>query len=151
MAVVIGMDPGQQTGVALYANGLLHALVTLAPWNITAFIEHHREASGINRVIYEDSRLQSHIFSAHKPGNKRELSVPEQLKIARNVGQIDAWCHAIHHVCAERGITCHGISPANKGAKLDAKQFESVTGWTAASNQHGRDAAMVAWKYRRAV
>lgn len=151
MAVVIGIDPGQHTGVALYVGGQLDNLLTLAPWNITAFIQQLHATPGINRVIYEDSRLQSHIFSAHKPGNKRELSHPEQLKIARNVGQIDAWCHVITNVCSERGITCHGISPAKKGAKLDAKQFESVTGWTAASNQHGRDAAMVAWKYRRAV
>ena len=148
--VVIGIDPGQQTGVALYRAGLLDSLLTLDPWDITAFIEHQRGAWGVNRVIFEDSRLQSHIFSAHKPG-KRVLSHPEQLKVARNVGQIDGWCHLIFNVCAERGINCHGISPANKGEKLDHKQFQSVTGWTAKSNQHERDAAMVAWKYRRAV
>lgn len=147
---VIGIDPGLQTGVALYRDGALDALLTLDPWDITAFLVHQHGARGINRVIFEDSRLQSHIFSAHKPG-KRVLSHPEQLKVARNVGQIDGWCHVIFNVCAERGIVCHGISPANKGEKLDAKQFAAVTGWQGPSNQHGRDAAMVAWRYRRAV
>ena len=147
---VIGIDPGLQTGVALYRDGALDALLTLDPWDITAFLVHQNGARGINRVIFEDSRLQSHIFSAHKPG-KRVLSHPEQLKVARNVGQIDGWCHVIFNVCAERGIVCHGISPANKGEKLDAKQFAAVTGWQGPSNQHGRDAAMVAWRYRRAV
>ena len=147
---VIGIDPGLQTGVALYRDGALDALLTLDPWDITAFLAHQHGARGINRVIFEDSRLQSHIFSAHKPG-KRVLSHPEQLKVARNVGQIDGWCHVIFNVCAERGIVCHGISPANKGEKLDAKQFAAVTGWQGPSNQHGRDAAMVAWRYRRAV
>lgn len=148
--VVIGIDPGLQTGVALYRSGALDALLTLDPWDITGFIVYQRGAWGINRVIFEDSRLQSHIFSAHKSG-KRVLSHPEQLKVARNVGQIDGWCHVITNVCAERGITCHGISPEGKGAKLDAKQFQSVTGWAGKSNQHERDGAMVAWKYRRAV
>lgn len=147
---MIGIDPGLQTGVALYRDGALDALLTLDPWDITAFLVHQHGARGINRVIFEDSRLQSHIFSAHKPG-KRVLSHPEQLKVARNVGQIDGWCHVIFNVCAERGIVCHGISPANKGEKLDAKQFAAVTGWQGPSNQHGRDAAMVAWRYRRAV
>lgn len=147
--VVIGIDPGQQTGIALYRAGLLETLLTLAPWEIAAFIERQHE-SGINRVIFEDSRLQSHIFSAHKPG-KRVLSHPEQLKVARNVGQIDGWCHLIFNVCAERGITCHGISPADKGEKLNAEQFKSVTGWAGKSNQHERDGAMTAWRYRRAV
>ena len=147
---MIGIDPGLQTGVALYRDSALDALLTLDPWDITAFLVHQHGARGINRVIFEDSRLQSHIFSAHKPG-KRVLSHPEQLKVARNVGQIDGWCHVIFNVCAERGIVCHGISPANKGEKLDAKQFAAVTGWQGPSNQHGRDAAMVAWRYRRAV
>lgn len=30
---------------------------------------------------------------------------------------------------------------------LDAEQFAKVTGWTGSSNQHERDAAMVAWQY----
>lgn len=146
--VVIGIDPGQQTGVAIYRAGLLETLLTLSPWEIAAFIERQHE-SGINRVIFEDSRQTQHIFSAHKPG-KRSLSHPEQLKVARNVGQIDAWCHLIFNVCAERGITCHGISPLRKGAKLNAIDFQKLTGWSRLSNEHTRDAAMVAWPYRRA-
>ena len=45
----------------------------------------------------------------------------------------------------------HGISPASKGAKLSAEAFTRATGWTGASNQHTRDAAMCAWKYRGAA
>jgi hypothetical protein len=71
------------------------------------------------------------------------------LKIARNVGQIDAWCSLITAICADLGIPAHGISPTAKGAKLDAEAFALVTRWTGRSNQHERDAAMVAWPYRR--
>ncbi|MNT88071.1 hypothetical protein D3C72_2285700 [compost metagenome] len=71
-------------------------------------------------------------------------------KMGRNVGEIDAWCRNITAFCAELGIPAHGISPAGKGKKLNAQQFASVTGWTGKSNEHSRDAAMVAWKYRGA-
>ena len=40
------------------------------------------------------------------------------------------------------------VGPKHKGAKLDAEQFAKVTGWTGSSNQHERDADMVAWQYR---
>lgn len=148
--VVIGIDPGLKTGIAIFVKGGLEELRTISPWEIPALISRQQEDRGIKRVIYEDSRLQSHIFSAHKPGS-RALGQAQKLKIARNVGQIDGWCCLIAQVCAERGITCHGISPAAKGAKLDAKRFEGVTGWQGRSNEHERDAAMVAWRYRRAV
>ena len=72
------------------------------------------------------------------------------LKMARNVGEIDAWCKLITAICAEFQIPAHGISPKGKGAKLSAERFALSTGWTASSNEHTRDAAMVAFPYRRA-
>ena len=145
--IIIGIDPGQQTGVATFVDGALISLETIQPHHIERLMRERSPA----RVIFEDSRLQSHIFSAHKPGIKRKLSHGAQLKVARNVGQIDAWCSLIFELCAEVGISCHSISPDQKGPKLDAKKFTTRTGWVGSSNQHGRDAAMVAWPYRGAA
>jgi len=78
-------------------------------------------------------------------------SRPAALKMARNVGEIDAWCKLIVATCGQLGIPAYGISPKNKGAKLDAAQFKAETGWAEQSNQHNRDAAMVAWPYRKAA
>jgi len=75
-------------------------------------------------------------------------SRPAALKMARNVGEIDAWSRLIVAVCANLSIPCISVSPKGKGKKLDAKQFAVVTGWIAKSNQHERDAATVAWPYR---
>ncbi len=77
-------------------------------------------------------------------------SRPAALKMARNVGEIDAWCRLIVATCADLGIDAHGISPKQKGAKLDAAQFAAKTGWCGKSNAHERDAAMCAWPYRGA-
>ena len=96
------------------------------------------------RVVFEDSRLISHSFTTVK-------SRAGALKIARNVGEIDAWCKLIVLACESLNIPAHGISPKAKGKKLNADQFKALTGWALKSNQHERDAAMVAWKYRGAA
>lgn len=137
--VVIGIDPGQSTGIAIYREGKLAALRTIEPVGI----EDEILALWPSRVIFEDSRLQSHTWT-------QATSRAAAAKMARNVGQIDAWSSLITAICAKHRIPCHSISPQGKGAKLNAEQFERMTGWTMTSNQHTRDAAMVAWAYRRA-
>ena len=138
MKIVVGIDPGQNTGVATFQNGTLQSLRTIAPHQIREVV------AGADRVIFEDSRLISFMFTTVK-------SRPAALKMARNVGQVDALCSLIVAICEELGIPAHGISPKQKGAKLNAKQFEKMTGWAGPSNEHTRDAAAVAWSYRRAA
>lgn len=138
MSIIIGLDPGASTGVATFSNGALIALQTCQPHQIRDAI------NGADRVVFEDSRLTSFMFTTVK-------SRPAALKMARNVGEIDAWCRLITSLCEVAGIPAHGISPQGKGAKLNAAQFAKATGWTKDSNQHTRDAAMVAWPYRRAA
>lgn len=136
---IIGIDPGASTGVAIFRGGKLECLMTWAPWEIPAELGIH----GADRVIFEDSRLTSPVWS-------RSTSQPARIKIARNVGQVDAWCSLIVSVCGELGIPARGISPKAKGAKMDAATFALMTGWQGKCNQHERDAAMVAWPYRGA-
>ena len=137
---VIGMDPGIHTGVALYNDGELRELMTIEPHAVERMLR----AYAPHRVIFEDSRLQSHTWTRGK-------SAAASAKMARNVGQIDAWCSLITAVCADLGIPAHGISPAGKGAKKDAATFARLTGWAGRSNEHERDAGMVAFPYRRAA
>ncbi|MDR6453912.1 hypothetical protein [Variovorax paradoxus] len=135
---ILGIDPGASTGLACYEDGVLTWLRTIEPHSIEHFLRHHAPA----RVVFEDSRLESKVWTT--AGSRAAA-----LKIARNVGQIDAWCSLITSICADLGIPAHGISPTAKGAKLDAAAFALVTRWAERSNQHERDAAMVAWPYRR--
>jgi hypothetical protein len=140
MSLLIGIDPGASTGIAILGGGKLVQLQTIEPFEIAELLTTIKPS----RVIFEDSRLTSFMFNQAK-------SRPAALKMARNVGEIDAWCKLIVSICAQLGIQAHGISPKAKGAKLDAKEFARVTGWLAKSNQHERDGAMVAWAYRGAV
>jgi len=140
MSIILGIDPGAQTGIAVFKAGSLWKLETIEPHQIADYLTKAMPS----RVVFEDSRLTSFMFNQVK-------SRPAALKMARNVGEIDAWCRLITAVCGELGIACHGISPKGKGSKVDAAEFARLTGWLASSNQHARDAAMVAFPYRRAA
>ena len=139
MSLILGIDPGSNTGLATYIGGNLVHLDTIAPVEIAARIELARPA----RVVFEDSRLLSYTWTTIK-------SRPAALKMARNVGEVDAWCKLIVAVCEQFAIPAHGISPKGKGAKVGAEQFTRITGWDERSNEHERDAAMVAYPYRNA-
>lgn len=140
MTTILGIDPGVNTGVAIFKAGSLHALMTIEPHMLPTLIDMHKPG----RVVFEDSRLQTHVWT-------RGHTMAANCKMARNVGEIDAWCRLITAVCGELKIAAHGISPEKKGAKLNSMQFRQQTGWEGKSNQHERDAAMVAWPYRRAA
>lgn len=139
--LILGIDPGADTGVAVFEAGLLSRLITIEPAHIGRLLDGHNP----ERVIFEDSRLQSHVWVKAKT---RAAAV----KIGRNIGEVDAWCKLIVAECAERGIPAHGISPKVKGAKIEKQdEFNRITGWTGKSNQHERDAAMCALPYRGAA
>ena len=139
MSTIIGIDPGAKTGVAIFIGGKLTELRTTTPNGVAALLDEIQP----ERVVFEDSRLTS-------PTWARGVSPAAMRKIARNVGQVDAWCSQLVDLCAARGIVAHGISPKGKGAKLNAVRFAEMTGWEGRTNQHCRDAVAVAWQYRGA-
>jgi|GEM_PF-505639 len=139
---ILGMDPGVSTGLATYSGGQLLALETVEPHEIRELLQERKPA----RVIFEDSRLQSHTWNAQRQKTRAAVAA-----VGRSLGHVDQICRQIVSICEELGIPAHGISPAVKGAKLDADQFEVRTGWARRSNQHERDAAMVGWPFRGAV
>jgi len=138
---ILGIDPGAHTGLAFFDGGQLTELATIEPHKLErSLIEAHPAA-----VIYEDSRLSSHAWTT--AASAKAVAI----KMARNIGEIDAYCRIIVLLCGELGIAALGISPKGKGAKLNAADFESISKWQQQSNQHERDAAMVAWPYRRGL
>lgn len=136
---VIGIDPGTHTGVAVYEGGVLQQLDTIAPWNFRGEVI---DLLRPDMVVFEDSTLQSHVWVSARGA--------AGLKIARNIGEIDAWCKLIKAECGAMNIAYRQVSPKDKGAKMAAESFDRLTGWTGNSNQHTRDAAVVAWPYRSA-
>lgn len=139
MKIILGIDPGTHTGLAVIQDGKLYQLQTIHPLDIATMLAQLSPS----RVVFEDSRLTSHLFTTNK-----KAAVAKSM--ARKVGQVDMVCGLIVEACARLGIPAHGISPKGKGAKLKAEPFKELTGWVGPSNEHERDAATVAWPYRGA-
>lgn len=135
--ILLGIDPGANTGLALYRDSKLVGMRTVTPLRL---IDALRQVCP-DMVVMEDSRLQGVVW--HKS--------PGAIKIARDVGRIDGWCDLIEAACTHLGTDLIKISPKDKGSKLDAAAFRSVTGWKGQTNAHERDAAMVAWGLRNAA
>lgn len=135
---IIGIDPGAHTGMALFNAGTLAELWTIHPCDVADYLASIKP----HRVVFEDSRLQSFTWTTVK--NRAQA-----LKIARNIGEVDAWCRLITVACERLEIPALSISPKNKGAKMDHDSFCEMARWATKTNQHERDAAMVAWPFRR--
>ena len=136
---VIGIDPGVNTGMAVYEDGELALLKTIEPHQIGLVLSQY-EAEPLF-LVFEDSRLQSHVWL---PSQSKGVAA----NIARKVGMVDAWCYLIERVCEDYNIAYMRVSPKAKGGKIDAELFKKVTRWDKRSNQHERDAAIVAWHFR---
>ena len=137
--MIIGIDPGVNCGVAIFSGGELKKLYTFSGINLIEWLPYQTAAK---TIVIEDSRLQSFLFSG------AQQNKAQSLKIARNVGMVDMVCHMIESLCEKSNVDLIGISPKSKGKKLQSTAFNLYTGWTEKSNQHERDAAMVAWPYR---
>jgi predicted RNase H-like nuclease (RuvC/YqgF family) len=136
--MILGVDPGTTTGMACFTDGKLTGLGDCTSVDLLRFLCE----TEIDHVILEDSRLQSHIWNA---GGKDR---PQAMRVARNVGSIDRICAQVEEICVSRDISLLMISPRAKGGKTPAEEFKAVTGWTGRTNEHQRDAAMIAWNYR---
>lgn len=139
MSLIVGIDPGVETGVAFFRAGVLCELQTHHPVDLANLLG---QAMPV-RVVFEDSRLISYLYTTHPKAAAAK-------SMARKVGQVDMVCNLIVAACDRLRIPAHGISPKAKGAKLNAERFKQLTGWSGLSNEHTRDAAMVAWPYRSA-
>ena len=140
---VLGIDPGKHSGLAWFTGGKLLALEEVEPAELAIVLVEKRPMV----VIFEDSRQAKSVWTGEGTQAKRAA-------MARNVGEIDAWCKLIEAICKRLGIACYGMAPSAKaggykGAKINAEAFNRFTGWVGKSNQHCRDAAMIAWPFRR--
>jgi hypothetical protein len=137
---VLGVDPGQLTGCAVFEGGALVSLDTYSP---AGFIRYLEAVDDVLLLSIEDSRMQQAVFSSQGHGQAKAL------KIARDVGRIDGLCAIVQGICEDRGIQFVQISPKTKGAKLSHADFLlRVPGWAGQTNSHVRDAYAVGFMFR---
>jgi len=106
----------------------VEALMLHEAW--AAVLELH--TSGVlHSVTFEDARLRTGYFG------------PNSQEKQQGAGSVKRDCKAWADFLGAHSIAYRAVSPQAKGAKLDAEPFRRLTSWTARTNEHGRDAAML--------
>lgn len=130
--LMIGIDPGVRTGVAQW-DVQAQKLVAVASMGIVEamfMVSTGHELGWLHSVVFEDARLRTWFGAKGREALQGAGSIKRDCAV---------WIEWFHHV----GCAYRAVSPKDKGAKLDAKQFRRLTHWEGRTNEHSRDAAML--------
>ncbi len=139
MKLLIGIDPGVHTGVAVYNTDSerLIGLITTDFWSASSILRQLKKGYEIKSVI-EDPSQNRPVFI--RPGATKG----EMIKIAQNVGMNKKEGLLWIEFCKRNSIPFLASKPTkNSNTKLDAVMFGKLTGWNKRSSEHSRDAAML--------
>ena len=139
--LVIGIDPGKQTGFAIYDTDFdkLTDLRTLTFWTAFQAIG-ELDFKEVSHVVVElpDSKHVWH-KGASSPAALQRQGV--------NVGSVIREAELFREGLSLGGYTVKVVNPRGK---VDATRFNNWTGWTGRSNQHERDAGLLCFGRRYA-
>ena len=133
----IGIDPGTHTGLAVWRIDAqqLWSIETMPIHKAFEKIKSMAQADGSIIVRFEDAGLRKWF------GN----TGAEKWKGA---GSIMRDCSIWEEFLTDLKIPFEKVAPKNNITKLRAEQFRLITGYTATTNEHGRDAAMLVFNYK---
>lgn len=129
---IVGIDPGVTTGLALWEPGpkRLDEVSSMGIVEAMLRVQRIQQAGTLLMVVYEDARLRTYFGAKGREALQGAGSIKRDCSV---------WAEWLAHL----GCAYKAVSPRAKGRKLDAGQFERLTGWTARTNEHARDAAML--------
>ena len=131
-SLIVGIDPGVNTGLALYAPLLkrYEAVKTLGAIEAMLTVQRLAIEGRIKLVVIEDARLRKWFGTKGREALQGAGSIKRECAI---------WIDWLNH----NAIPHRVVSPQGKGAKVNAERFAKLTGWTQRTSEHARDAAML--------
>lgn len=129
--VIIGIDPGVNTGLAIW-DKQKRRLVTVCSTSILTAMERVKNESCLHSIFVriEDARL-------------RKWFGKSQREVLQGAGSIKRDCQIWEEFLELNNIPHEFVAPKNNITKLDAKMFARYTGYKGKTNEHGRDAGML--------
>lgn len=101
-------------------------------------------------IYLEDSRLDTHVHAAKYAAKNAGDKIGAAAQTGRRVGRLDAVCQRWTDWAAKNEIPVFLVRPSSrrKGVdlKLTATAFKLRTNYTAKTNEHERDAAMLVFQ-----
>lgn len=127
---MVGIDPGVQTGMAIWRPDMKR-LAEVESLQIHEAMDRIRALKPwLVLVVVEDARMRTWFGTTGR----------EKLQGA---GSVKRDCVIWQDFLASLEIKAEFVRPAANKTKLDSKTFERLTGWTKRTNEHARDAAML--------
>ncbi len=138
MDLAVGVDPGVNTGLSTFGGGALQVIRSGFAVDIEYAVLALNEAHRI--VVYiEDARLRTWFPKVKRKGKWVDVGS----EVLQGVGSVKRDSQRWEEFCINHDIKYKLVHPKHVRTKMPAEQFKRITGWTARTNEHGRDAAMI--------
>lgn len=128
-SILIGIDPGTHTGIAIKMHGSLKLIETVTIWHALNLVKEWAEYEGKHNafVRVEDARLRTWF------GNTGQ-------EVWKGAGSINRDCAIWEEVLTDLKIPFEFVHPKNVKATT-ADYFKKLTGWNGRTSKHAREAA----------
>ena len=133
--IKIGIDTGVNTGIAVSVDGKLTVVASMTITKAFALVAQY--PADQTKLYIEDARKWN--------GYSKNITDKKSKAKAQGAGSVKRDAQIWEDWCKENGYEYLLLSPAAKGAKVDAVKFEKITGWQGRTSQHARDAAMLVY------
>ena len=133
----IGIDPGKNTGIAVYdrEEKRISILKTTDFWGVINLINSNFPPRAVN-ILFIELPETKHVW--HKGASSR--AAIERTGV--NIGSCIREAELLTKWAIGNGYRVLNCKPRGK---VDSKRFSKLTGWTGRTNQHERDAGMMAF------
>lgn len=138
--LLIGIDPGRNTGIAIYnkAERKLERVFSLSFWEAIKFLEQFEGRDDV-KVYIENPNLNP---SLHK--HTAMYGLNQALKVAQDVGRVKEQAQLLIDWLNAHRLKPVEIKPSKaSGTKIKSPYFNKITKYKGRTNEHGRDAAML--------
>lgn len=129
--LVVGIDPGVNTGLAIWSRSQKGLIECKSCGIVEAMWQLGNVRSTIALMVVEDARLRTWFGKSGR-------------EVLLGAGSVRRDCSIWTEWAEHYGVPLKSISPQQKGAKLDAAMFQRITGWSGRTNEHARDAGVLA-------
>lgn len=131
--IIIGIDPGVKTGIAIWSHEgqIFQAIKSRNIIEAMAEVKLIMCVCRDVKLIIEDARMV------------RFRTDPNR---AQGAGSVKRDCKVWEEFCEFNKLDYEMKRPNKRITKLKADAFKKLTGWNKQTNEHGRDAAMLVFK-----
>ena len=140
--LILGIDPPKGWAIVNHSPGKKSSVVAVG------------SVKGIDQLLPAIETMsfeyEIDLVRVEKPANRHVhprpgVSPAAMQKIAHNVGENWVKADRIKEFCESLGLKCEFMIPIRGGTKLKKPRIKQMTGYTGQSNEHSRDALVIAW------